>query len=134
MARSLNKVMLIGHIGKDPEIRTAAGGVLIANLSLATTDRKKDQAGNWVDATEWHNIVAFAKTAEIFRDYTQKGSQVFIKGKLQTRSWDDKELGQKKYKTEILVNELTLIGGKGKQEDVEANIHGQHITDSDVPF
>lgn len=134
MSKSLNKVMLIGHIGKDPEIRTAAGGVLIANLSLATTDRKKDQAGNWVDATEWHNIVAFGKTAEIIRDYTQKGSQVFVEGKIQTKSWDDKESGQKKYKTEILVNELTLLGGKPKQESAEPNIHGVHVTDSDIPF
>jgi single-strand DNA-binding protein len=124
----------MGHIGKDPEIRTAAGGALIANLTLATNDRRKGPDGTYTDVSEWHALIAFSRIAELCRDYVKKGSQVFIEGKLQTRSWDDKESGQKKYKTEILVNELTLIGGKGKQEDVEANIHGQHITDSDVPF
>ena len=134
MSKSLNKVLLLGHIGKDPEIRTAAGGALIANLTLATNDRRKGADGTYTDVSEWHTLIAFSRIAELCRDYVKKGSQVFVEGRLQTRGWDDKESGQKKYKTEILVNELTLIGGKGKQEDVEANIHGQHITDSDVPF
>src|SRR3984957_3384091 len=111
MAKGVNKVFLLGRLGKDPEIRATTGGMSIASFTLATSDRQKDQTGNWVDKTEWHNLVAFQRTAEIVRDYCKKGSQVFIEGKIQTRSWDDKESGQKKYRTEILVNELSLLGG-----------------------
>jgi single-strand DNA-binding protein len=111
MARGVNKVILLGNVGKDPEIRTTAGGMTIASFSLATADRAKDQQGNWIDKTEWHNLVAFQRTAEIVRDYVKKGTQLFVEGKIQTRSWDDKESGQKKYKTEILINEMTLLGG-----------------------
>jgi single-strand DNA-binding protein len=111
MAKGVNKVLLLGNVGKDPEIRSTAGGTIVASFSLATADRQKDQQGNWQDKTEWHNLVAFSRTAEIVRDYVKKGTQLYIEGKLQTRSWDDKDSGQKKYKTEILVNELTLLGG-----------------------
>src|SRR5580704_3828242 len=111
MAKGVNKVFLLGHVGKDPEIRSTAGGMAIASFTLATADRQKDAQGNWADKTEWHNLVAFQRTAEIVRDYVKKGTQVFVEGKIQTRSWDDKESGQKRYKTEILVNELTLLGG-----------------------
>ena len=86
----------------------------IASFALATTDRTKGQDGQWTDKTEWHNLVAFQRTAEIVRDYVKKGSQVYVEGKIQTRSWDDKESGQKKYKTEILVNDLQLLGGRGE--------------------
>jgi single-strand DNA-binding protein len=82
----------------------------IASFTLATADRKKEGA-NWVDSTEWHNIVCFQRTAEVVRDYVKKGSQILVEGKITNRSWDDKESGQKRYKTEILVNELTLLGG-----------------------
>ncbi len=116
MAKGVNKVMLLGNVGKDPEMRATAGGMVIAQLALATADRAKDQGGNWVDKTEWHNLVCFGRTAEIVRDYVKKGTQLFIEGKIQTRSWDDKESGQKRYKTEILVNELSLLGGKGDRE------------------
>jgi single-strand DNA-binding protein len=84
----------------------------VASFSLATADRQKDGQGNWIDKTEWHNLVAFNRTAEVVRDYVSKGTHLLIEGKIQTRSWDDKESGQKKYRTEILVNELTLLGGK----------------------
>ncbi|HTD95657.1 MAG TPA: single-stranded DNA-binding protein [Edaphobacter sp.] len=114
MAKGVNKVLLLGNVGKDPEIRSTAGGMTVASFSLATADRQKDAQGNWTDKTEWHNLVCFQRTAEIVRDYVKKGTQLFIEGKLQTRSWDDKESGQKKYKTEILVNELTLLGSKGE--------------------
>ena len=113
MAKGVNKVFLLGNVGKDPEIRTTAGGMTVASFSLATADRAKDQQGNWADKTEWHNLVCFQRTAEIVRDYVKKGSQIFVEGKIQTRSWDDKTSGEKKYKTEILVNELSLLGGKG---------------------
>ncbi|MEO6982059.1 MAG: single-stranded DNA-binding protein [Edaphobacter sp.] len=111
MAKGVNKVFLLGNVGKDPEIRSTAGGMTVASFSLATADRKKEGTG-WVDSTEWHNIVCFQRTAEIVRDYVKKGSQILVEGKITNRSWDDKETGQKRYKTEILVNELTLLGGK----------------------
>ncbi|HSU19364.1 MAG TPA: single-stranded DNA-binding protein [Acidobacteriaceae bacterium] len=114
MARGVNKVILLGNVGKDPEIRTTQGGMNVASFSLATAERTKDQAGNWTDKTEWHNLVAFGRTAEIVRDYVKKGSQLYIEGKIQTRSWDDKESGQKKYRTEIIVNEMNLLGGRGE--------------------
>jgi single-strand DNA-binding protein len=112
MARSVNKVTLLGNVGKDPEIRSTAGGTMVANLTLATSDRQKDAQGNWQDRTEWHNLVAFTRTAEIVRDYVKKGSKLYIEGKIQTRSWDDKESGQKRYRTEVLVNELVLLTGR----------------------
>ena len=116
MAKGVNKVFLLGNVGKDPEMKATQGGMVIAQITLATADRQKDQTGNWTDKTEWHNLVCFARTAEIVRDYVKKGTQLYIEGKIQTRSWDDKESGQKKYRTEILVNELTLLGGRGGGE------------------
>ena len=113
MAKGVNKVILLGNVGKDPEIRATGGGTTVATFSLATAERTKDQQGNWTDKTEWHNLVAYGRTAEIVRDYVKKGKELFIEGRLQTRSWDDKESGQKKYRTEIIVNEMTLLGGAG---------------------
>ena len=154
MAKGVNKVLLLGNVGKDPEIRSTTGGTLVASFSLATADRQKDQQGNWQDKTEWHNRVAFSRTAEIIRDYVKKGSQLYIEGKIQTRSWDDKESGQKKYRTEILVNELTLLGkpseGSGSGSYSKSNTASfdqrtpasnsqpdyadANITDDDIPF
>ena len=116
MAKGVNKVLLLGNVGKDPEMRASQGGMVIASFTLATADRQKDQGGQWVDKTEWHNLVAFGRTAEIVRDYVKKGTQIFVEGKIQTRSWDDKESGQKKYRTEILVNDMSLLGGRGGGE------------------
>jgi single-strand DNA-binding protein len=112
MARSVNKVTLLGNVGKDPEIRSTPSGVMVASLTLATSDRQKDAQGNWQDRTEWHNLKAFNRTAEIVRDYVKKGSKLYIEGKITTNSWDDKETGQKRYRTEILVNELVLLSGR----------------------
>jgi len=156
MARGVNKVILLGNVGKDPEIRSTAGGTIVASFSLATAERQKDQQGNWQDKTEWHNLVAFSRTAEIVRDYVKKGTQLFIEGKIQTRSWDDKDSGQKKYRTEILVNEMTLLGGgQGRGEGAgtggysrssstaaydqrppasQPDYADQGITDDDIPF
>ena len=154
MAKGVNKVFLLGNVGKDPEIRTTAGGMTVASFSLATADRQKDAQGNWADKTEWHNLVCFQRTAEIVRDYVKKGSQIFVEGKIQTRSWDDKTSGEKKYKTEILVNELSLLGGKsggsegggGSYSRSSASSSSQSqpasvpdygesgITDDDIPF
>jgi single-strand DNA-binding protein len=152
MAKGVNKVFLLGNVGKDPEMRATAGGMTIANFTLATADRQKDAQGNWQDRTEWHNLVAFQRTAEIVRDYVKKGTQLFIEGKIQSRSWDDKETGQKRYKTEILVNDLTLLGkpggGEGGGSYAKSNtapytatapaaapdFADQGITDDDIPF
>ncbi len=112
MAKSVNKVILLGNVGKDPEIRSTPGGTMVANFTLATTDRQKDAQGNWQDKTEWHNLVAFSRTAEIIRDYVKKGSKLYIEGKIQTRSWDDKESGQKRYRTEIIVNDISLLSSR----------------------
>jgi single-strand DNA-binding protein len=112
MAKSVNKVILLGNVGKDPEIRSTPGGAIVANFTLATSDRFQDAQGNWQDRTEWHSLVAFKRTAEIVRDYVKKGSKLYIEGKLQTRSWDDKESGAKRYKTEIVVFDLSLLSGR----------------------
>ena len=116
MSKGVNKAILLGHVGKDPEIRSTNGGTMVASFSLATADRQKDGQGNWQDRTEWHNLVAFNRTAEIIRDYVRKGSQLLIEGKIQTRTWDDRESGQKKYRTEILIYDLTLLGGRPEDE------------------
>ena len=153
MARSVNKIILLGNVGKGPELRATAGGTTVANFSLATTDRTKDQAGNWTDRTEWHNLVAFQRTAEIVRDYVKKGSKLYIEGKIQTRSWDDKTSGEKKYRTEVLINELVLLSGKneggseggysrggGSSYDQRSSgpsddlVSSTEITDDDIPF
>ena len=112
MAKSVNKVILLGNVGKDPEIRSTAGGAIVANFTLATSDRFQDAQGNWQDRTEWHTLVAFKRIAEIIRDYVKKGSKLYVEGKLQTRSWDDKETGVKKYRTEIVVFDLSLLSGR----------------------
>jgi single-strand DNA-binding protein len=112
MAKSVNKVILLGNVGKDPEIRSTPNGVMVANFTLATSDRFQDPQGNWQDRTEWHNLVTFKRTAEIVRDYVKKGTKLYVEGKLQTRSWDDKESGQKRYKTEIVVFDLSLLSGR----------------------
>jgi single-strand DNA-binding protein len=112
MAKSVNKVILLGNVGKDPEMRSTPGGTLVANFTLATTDRQKDAQGNWQDRTEWHNLVAFTRTAEIIRDYVKKGSKLYVEGKIQTRSWDDKDTGAKRYRTEIIVNDISLLSGR----------------------
>jgi single-strand DNA-binding protein len=112
MAKSVNKVFLLGNVGKDPEIRSTPSGTIVATFGLATSDRYQDQQGNWQDRTEWHNLVAFKRTAEIVRDYVKKGSKLYIEGRIQTRSWDDKESGAKRYKTEIIVNDLSLLSGR----------------------
>ena len=112
MARSVNKATLIGNVGKDPEIRSTPSGTMVATFGLATSDRFQDAQGNWQDRTEWHNLVAFKRTAEIVRDYVKKGSKLYIEGKIQTRSWEDKETKQKRNRTEILDNELVLLSAR----------------------
>ena len=115
MAKSINKVTLLGNLGKDPEVKFLPSGQAVANFSIATTDRVKDKTSNdWTDRTEWHNITAYGRTAEIVRDYVKKGNKIYIEGRLTTRSWDDKETNKKVYRTEIVVNELVLLSGRGE--------------------
>jgi single-strand DNA-binding protein len=111
--KSVNKVILIGNLGKDPEVRHTPSGTPVAKFSLATNERFKDKEGNWQDRTEWHNITAWARTAEIAGEYLKKGGKVYIEGSLRTNSWDDKATGQKKYMTEVVVNDMVLLGGRG---------------------
>jgi single-strand DNA-binding protein len=160
MAKSVNKVILIGNLGKDPELRYTPSGTAVASFSLATNERYKDKEGNWQDRTEWHKIVAWQRLAEIAGEYLKKGRTCYIEGRLQTRSWDDKESGQKKYSTEIVASDLVLLGGQGqgqgqgqggRDHDEEAaparsrsasasqapahdDAGSQGITDDDIPF
>ncbi len=112
MAKSVNKVILLGNVGKDPEIKSTASGTIVATFGLATSDRFQDAQGNWQDRTEWHNLVAFKRNAEIIRDYVKKGAKLYVEGSLRTSNWDDKQSGQKRYRTEIIVNDLSLLSGR----------------------
>jgi single-strand DNA-binding protein len=114
--RSLNRVQLIGHLGKDPEVKYTPQGTPVAKITIATNERFKDKGGEWQDRTEWHNVVLWSRMAEIAGEYLKKGKQVFIEGRLQTRSWDDKQTGQKKYMTEIVASDMILLGGGGRSE------------------
>lgn len=116
MAKSVNKVILVGNLGKDPEVKYTSTGTPVAKFSLATNEGYKDKNGQWQDRTEWHNVVAWQRLAEIVGEYVKKGSKVYIEGRLQTSSWDDKETGQKKYKTEIIANDLVLLSGRGETD------------------
>ena len=111
--KSLNKAILIGNLGKDPELSYTASGVAVAKFSIATNERWKDQEGNVQERTEWHNIVAWRKLAEICGQYLKKGSKVYLEGKLQTRSWDDKNTGVKRYTTEIVADDLIMLDARG---------------------
>jgi single-strand DNA-binding protein len=111
-----NKVQLIGRLGQTPEVKKLESGKAVANFSLATNDKYKNQKGEWIKNTEWHNLVAWGKTAEIIEKYVQKGSEIAVEGKLTNRNWEDKE-GNKRYATEILVNEVLLMGNKSKENE-----------------
>lgn len=148
MSYSVNKVILIGNVGKDPEIRATPNGVIVANFSIATSKRVKDVESNWSDKTEWHNIVAFSRRAELVRDYVRKGSKLYIEGELQTQSWDDRKTGEKKYRTQVMVGVLLLLDKKdiyprdenGERFDLNYHSPSTHdsgsleITDDDIPF
>jgi single-strand DNA-binding protein len=156
MAKSVNKVILIGNLGKDPEVKYTPQGTPVAKVTLATNERFKDKSGNWQDRTEWHNVVLWQRLAEIAGEYLKKGSKVYIEGRLQTHSWDDKQTNQKKYMTEVIANDLVLLGGRGEAGaggeahgggargaanhfDQSAPPEPEHagaspITDEDIPF
>ncbi len=113
MARGVNKVILVGNLGRDPEVRYSANGQAIANVTIATTESWKDKnTGEKQEKTEWHRIVFFGRLGEIAGEYLKKGSQIYVEGRLQTRKWQDKE-GKDRYTTEIVANEMQMLGSKG---------------------
>jgi single-strand DNA-binding protein len=158
--KSVNKVILIGNLGKDPEVKYTPQGTPVAKFSLATNERYKDKDGNWQDRTEWHNIVLWQRLAEIAGEYLKKGSKVYIEGRIRTDSWDDKQSGQKKYMTQIVGNDIVLLSGRGEgggefagstrgvaasggnnfdqrtpePEHATAPASASPITDEDIPF
>jgi len=112
-SRGVNKVILIGHLGADPEVRYMPSGGAVANVRIATSESWKDkQTGELRERTEWHNVVFYQRLAEIVGEYLRKGSQVYVEGRLQTRKWTDKE-GRDRYTTEIIANEMQMLGGRG---------------------
>ncbi len=112
MARGVNKVILVGHLGKDPEVRYSPNGGAVTNITLATSESWKDKnTGEKQERTEWHRVVFFGKLAEIAGEYLKKGSQIYVEGRLQTRKWQDKE-GKDRYTTEIVAGEMQMLGGR----------------------
>ncbi len=150
--KSVNKVILVGHLGRDPELRYTPTNLPVAKFSVATNERYKDKEGNWQDRTEWHNVVCWQRLAEIANEYLKKGNQVYIEGRIQTRSWDDKQTGQKKYMTEIVASDMVLLGGRPEGAPAERSRsasagssapepqpapdyeNSTQITDADIPF
>jgi single-strand DNA-binding protein len=157
--KGLNRVTLIGNLGKDPELKFTPQGSAVAKFPLATTRSFKGKDGQWQEQTDWHNIVVWEGLAKVAGDYLKKGSRVYIEGRLQTRSWDDKQSGQKKYMTEVVASDLLLMGGRGEggehagsshssssaaaggnhfdqsaPEPEHAPVGGSPITDEDIPF
>jgi single-strand DNA-binding protein len=140
MSGSVNKVILIGNLGADPEMKQTPSGMQIANLRIATTDVWTDKtSGQRQERTEWHRVVVYDKLASICERYLSKGRQVYIEGTLQTRSWDDKQTGQKRYMTEIKAKEMKMLGGRPEGagpapvSGPDAEPHGPDA-DDDVPF
>ena len=142
---SVNKVILVGRLGKDPEIRSTPSGTTVAKFSLATDDRYTDKNGEKQERTEWHNIVAWGKLAEICGQYLKKGKLIYIEGAIRTDSWDDKETGQKRYRTDIVANQMQMLDRKGdengggayagaRKSTTSAVATAQADEDEDVPF
>jgi len=136
---SVNKVILVGHLGADPEVRYTPSGRAVANFSLATTERFTNKEGEKEERTEWHKIVAWARLGEICGEYLTKGSQVYIEGRLQTRNWEDRD-GNKRYTTEIVAQAMQMLGGSKKGGEA-ASVEESHpseepvsIPDDDIPF
>jgi len=136
----INKVILIGNLGKDPEIRSLENSVKVASFSLATSESYKNKEGQKVEQTEWHNIVMWRGLAEVAEKYLKKGSQIYMEGKIRTRSWDDKE-GNKRYTTEIIADTFTMLGSKRDENSpvaAEANtapaVSAAPGPDDDLPF
>ena len=142
MARSVNKVILVGNVGRDPEVKYTASGVPVARLSVATNERFKDRNDQWQDRTEWHSVVAWQRLAEIVGEYFRKGTKVYVEGKLHTSSWEDPQSGERKYRTEIVAREIVLLGSRENGQDDAAETPGRDsdaepapaAMDDDIPF
>ena len=137
MANGVNKVILIGNLGKDPESQTFDSGVKKTSFSLATTEEYKDKEGNRVKQTEWHNIVLWRGLADVAEKYLSKGNQIFLEGKIKTRSWEDKD-GNKRYTTEIVGDNMTMLGGRKQQngdspQEATTDAPATEVED-DLPF
>ena len=142
---SVNKVILVGNLGRDVELRYTPGGAAVATISLATTEVWNDKNGQRQERTEWHRIILWGKQAESLQEYLKKGKQIYVEGRLQTRQWDDKD-GNKRYTTEVKADRLTLLGGgpgrsnagdgrsSSQPESVEDGEAVNSITDDDIPF
>jgi single-strand DNA-binding protein len=145
----VNKVILVGNLGRDPEVRSLPNGQAVANFTLATSRRFKGQDGSRQEKTEWHNITVYGKSAEIAGQYLTKGKQIFLEGRIETRSWDDKTSGEKKYKTEIICDNFQMLGAKsggaggGEQRPPQStggagpdagHDYGADPSDDDIPF
>ncbi len=136
----VNKVILIGYLGADPEVRYTTTGTTVANFRMATSENRLNKTGEKTTTTEWHRIVAFGKLAEICRDYLNKGKQVYIEGKIQTRSWEDKD-GNRKFTTEIIANQMQMLGtaagsgaAPGPDREAETSPELPPIGDDEPPF
>ena len=136
-SRGVNKVILVGNLGKDPEVRYLDSGVAVANFSLATTENYKNKEGERVSQTEWHNIVFWRGLAEVAEKYLKKGDSVYVEGKIRTRKWEDKE-GNTRYSTEILADNMTMLGKKNSKETLNQELSSNEKLESndqdDLPF
>ncbi len=132
--RGVNKVILIGNLGRDPELRYLPSGQAVAKFPLATGMKWKDKDGQLQERTDWHNIVAFGRQGEVCNEYLKKGSPIYVEGRIQTRSWDDKD-GNKKYMTEIIAQSVNMLGRKGESEqEVPEEVAETKTEDEDLPF
>jgi|SRR5579859_1026922 len=151
MAKSVNKVILVGHVGKDPDVRYTPSGTALAKFSLATNEAFKDMSGEWQERTEWHNIVAWQRLAEIVGEYVHKGTRVYVEGRLQTSTWNDRQSAETRYRTEIVAREIVLLGGPREEQQNGRAVHSSpqattveeperdfatasQISDEDIPF
>jgi single-strand DNA-binding protein len=132
---SLNKVLLIGNLGKDPEVRYTASGTAVASFSLATSEKFKNKEGEWEERTEWHNVTLWGRLAEIAGEYLGKGKTVYIEGRLQTRKWQDKD-GKDRYTTEIVGEKMLMLSRKdgSNHEEAGQSHEGPGIPEGDYPF
>lgn len=145
MPKSVNKVILVGNVGQDPEVKYTPSGTPVAKFSIATNERFKDRSDEWQERTEWHNIIAWQRLAEVVGEYVKKGSKLYIEGKLQTSSWDDRQSGSKRYRTEIVARDIVLLGShdnedasdhlnrSGGHQHQETYASSSEITE-DIPF
>ena len=139
MAKDLNKVMLIGRLGQDPELKFTQSGIAVAKFSLATSQTWKDQDGNNQEKTEWHNIVVWRKLAEICAEYLKKGSKIYAEGALSTSNWED-ENKKKHYRTEVVLSDMIMLdtkgssGGESNTKMPEAEVQSSEVKDDDLPF